>query len=165
MDFQLERWLSIAVALYSVYQQRKQTQIMVAQELSRAARRRGEVPMVSWWKLPAIPALVILVILAWVPWLKEQFLPKDILIGKSFGSYLAIVDQNTKKFTKMTLYIAFNGQDISWYKSSFKVVDVALHYLGDKDIEDVTTLQKSSTYYIKDERQQLLIEADHKYID
>jgi hypothetical protein len=72
-------WLAIPVAIYGVYLQRRQIQIMATEEMPRAARRRGDVPQTSWLKSPAVAVLATLVLLAWLPWVISQFEEKPLL--------------------------------------------------------------------------------------
>jgi hypothetical protein len=165
MDYQ--PWigpLALVVAIYGAYHQTRQTRVMEAQSLPRAARRRGELPHVSWLRSPAILALVALALLAWAPWIITKYNPTPVT-NKVFGEYKLQINPATGTYAGMTLFMAFNSYGIRSYKNSGKIIGIAFHNYGYKDIDDISELQKSAPYDIKSEQQLLLINTNSAFVD
>jgi hypothetical protein len=73
------------------------------------------------------------------------------------------LDQN-KRYTKLVLFVTIDGNELLRFQNSYKLIGIAVHSYGNIDVEDVSNLQKSSSYYIKPELQTLLITTDQQFL-
>jgi hypothetical protein len=114
---------------------------------------------VAWWRSPAIWVLVVLAIIVWAPtFLKTE--NKLYNINVSWGGI--IKDPNGKPALTMTADIsAF----VDEFAKDYRVVALAMHYVGDVDSADVTGLQKSTPRDIRRGSEKFLIYPDDKFWD
>jgi hypothetical protein len=156
--------LGLLVMVYGAHHQRKQTNLMESQVLSRAARRRGEIPRLIWWKSPAIWVLSILMILNWGPYILSTINNDLVIQNKTFGISSGTVDLGSHKFTDLGLRVTVDGNEIYKY-SPWRVMAVAFIWTPDKDVNDVQELQKSTAFDIRKDEMVFLFKGSPKLVD
>jgi hypothetical protein len=153
--------LALLVLIYHAYHMRRHTIILEAQNQPRAARRRGDLPKVSWWKLPTLPALMILVALAWTPWIYGFFfVPKEDHIANVWHG-VDILPSG-----KPTLSVGGDMTEIAAkYGKRYRILAAAIKYDGTVDVLDAEGLQKSAAHDIRPGPDVFRIEPDGKFIE
>jgi hypothetical protein len=141
---------SLLAAAIGVYYQRRQTLVAEAEILK--GRQLGK----SWITSPAVITMVALAVLAWIPsikWLLEA--PHPEILG--WGGVLGM--------QPLTLEITVNGSSLDWYSNSHRLIAVAMHYYGDKDISDVDAIQKSPPFEIRKGAVVIMIRPKETYVN
>jgi hypothetical protein len=164
MDWQ--PWIALLVAGYGVYQQHKQTKMMEAHTIPRPGVSPRAIKS-SWWKTPVIPILAVLVALAWWPDIAERLNQPTLQnpAKAGWGARTAITESGTSRLKELTLFVTLDGAYLNRYAENFSMIAVAVHYRGDRDLDDVAITEKSAVYGIHDEQELLLIKTSQTFID
>jgi hypothetical protein len=166
MDYQLVVGLAaLIVTGYGVHHTRRQTRMMEAQFQPRAARRRGDLPKILWWKSPALMPLAALALLAWAPFLINLlFKPPAATTYINYG----ILSQKSNvplipQYESIVMHIEYRGDVFYNAHPGYKIVGVAFHDKG-KNQFDTDGLQKSEIYDVTAGEANILIHADQNFI-
>jgi hypothetical protein len=143
--------LTLAVAAYGAFLQRRQVQLMAAAKPAN----RGSTASV-WWRSPIIGAMAILTVLAWAPLVIGLLSPKlpQQKIGVASWGGLDLAHGTLPILAVMT----DDNRDL-------KLMGIAYHYDGKTDFSDVKDLQKSALYDVRRGAENILIKADEIFIN
>ena len=151
MDYQLFiAVLAVAIAGYTAHLQREQIKIMKAGQESLPGLPRPA----PWWRMSPVIAVFALALLTWVPWVWATWITpmsQPQVAVASWGLY-----DLTNRQLQMTVASARANKDQ-------KFLDVAFHYKGEVDFEDVSELQKSALYDVRVGAQVMIFRYDEKF--
>lgn len=123
--------LSLGVASYAAYLQRRQYSLQLAQ--MTPSDREG---LARWWKYPPLVATTVLALLTWGPF------AYNLAVTPSLPSIGVISWGGPLNSMQITAGVSKADQSV-------RLIAVAFHYDGLIDVLDVDQLQKSSAYDVR----------------
>jgi hypothetical protein len=149
--FWLALFSSLGIGGYNIVLQRRQIALM-----SKAKPKKGAAtePPSFWGSYGRYFVMLGFIGLAWAPYAIDLIWSPPHLTE---FSYMTIWGPNSPPGQQptigglKTLLAVANGRTLTSYSANYKLAAIAFHYYGMSDVDDVSTLQKSNLYDIKDQ--------------